>query len=827
MALSSLPLTLSAGTRLGPYEIVAAIGAGGMGEVYRARDPRIGREVAIKVLPAALTQDPERLRRFEQEARATGTLSHPNLLTVFDVGNEQQRPFLVSELLEGLTLREAMAGGRLSPRKAIDYATQIANGMAAAHAKGIVHRDLKPENIFVTTEGRVKLLDFGLAKFIENDDAGDAATEVKTSPGVVIGTTAYMSPEQVRGGAVDHRSDIFSFGVVLYEMLAGAHPFRRETAVETMNAILRDEPPPIADAAVPPGLLRVIEHAVEKTPSNRFESMKDLAFALGALTISGESSPSRPQRARKSAAESKPKEPQFERITFRRGFIMSARFAPDGTIVYGAAWEDKAVEVFAAHPSTPESQSLLADADVLSVSPTGELALSLGRRYFAGWATTGTLARRPIGGGAPRVIAENVQEAEWTRDGRSLLIVRQAGGLYRIESPIDNVLYQSALWLSRARLSPRGDLIAFVEHPIWGDDGGRVIVIDAQGQEKVRSTFWSSTGGVAWTPKGDEVVVGAESGKRLVAINMNGRERTLLTVPGRLTLHDIGKDGSVLVTMENGRREAMAGRIGQPQDRNLSWFDWTWITDVSNDGKLLLLAEQASAVRGQVTVYVRPTDGGEAVRIGEGFPRGRAFSPDGKSFVMQTANGLELVPVGAGSSRILGRPKLETCLAWQPFPDGRRLLILGHTASAPLSLYEMVLDGDGSVQPLSGTTANWPLVLSNDGTTATATGYDDRPWLYPLGGEARPAPGCNAGEFAIGWTPDDRAIYVYRRGRVTVPIERVDITSGQRTPWHTITPPDPAGILDIMPILITPDGQTYVYGFRRFLSDLHVVRGLL
>ncbi|HEV2719493.1 MAG TPA: serine/threonine-protein kinase, partial [Thermoanaerobaculia bacterium] len=571
-------LTLSAGTRLGPYEIVAAIGAGGMGEVYRARDPRIGREVAIKVLPAALAQDPERLHRFEQEARATGTLSHPNLLTVFDVGNEERRPFLVSELLEGMTLRDVLGGGRLAPRKVVDYGTQIANGMAAAHAKGIVHRDLKPENIFVTTDGRVKLLDFGLAKFIETD-AGDSATEVKTSPGVVLGTTAYMSPEQVRGGAIDHRSDIFSFGVVLYEMLAGTHPFRRETAVETMNAILRDDAPPIADAAVPPGLARLIEHAIEKAPSSRFESMKDLAFALGALTITGESSPSRPQRPRKTTAEAKPKEPAYERITFRRGFIMSARFAPDGTIVYGAAWEDNPVEVFAAHPSTPESQSLLADADVLSVSPSGELALALGRRYFAGWLTTGTLARRPIGGGAPRAICENVQEAEWTRDGKSLVILRQVGGLYRIESPVDNVLYQSALWISRVRLSPRGDLIAFMEHPVWGDDGGRMVVIDAQGQEKVRSqSFWSSTGGVAWTPKGDEVVVSAESGKRLVAINLNGRERSLLSVPDRMTLHDISKDGSVLVSFENGRREAMAGRIGQPQDRNLSWFDWTWIS---------------------------------------------------------------------------------------------------------------------------------------------------------------------------------------------------------------------------------------------------------
>src|SRR6266545_3861044 len=245
-------MPLSAGSRLGPYEILALIGAGGMGEVYRARDPRLGREVAIKVLPASFSQDPDRLRRFEQEARAAGVLNHPNLTAVHDIGTHEGAPYVVQELLEGETLRSALAGGKLSTRRAIDYSLQIVHGLAAAHEKGIVHRDLKPENIFVTHDGHVKILDFGLAKTVDPGlvrDATQAPTVARaTEPGTILGTVGYMSPEQVRGQLVDHRSDVFSFGAVFYEMLAGRRAFRGDSAVETMNAILTEEPPDLSEA---------------------------------------------------------------------------------------------------------------------------------------------------------------------------------------------------------------------------------------------------------------------------------------------------------------------------------------------------------------------------------------------------------------------------------------------------------------------------------------------------------------------------------------------------------------------------------------------------
>jgi serine/threonine protein kinase len=270
-------VTLASGSRLGPYEIVAPLGAGGMGEVYRARDPRLGRDVAVKVLPASFSQDTDRLRRFEHEARAAGVLNHPNITAVYDFGSAEGSPYVVTELLEGETLRTRIAMGALSTRKAIDYAIQIARGLAAAHEKGIVHRDLKPENLFVTRDGRVKILDFGLAKLTHPERAGapitEAPTETRgTDPGVVMGTVEYMSPEQVRGLTADQRSDMFAFGAILYEMLSGKRAFHGATVADTMSAILKEEPPDLSltNRDIHPGLERIVRHCLEKNPDERF-----------------------------------------------------------------------------------------------------------------------------------------------------------------------------------------------------------------------------------------------------------------------------------------------------------------------------------------------------------------------------------------------------------------------------------------------------------------------------------------------------------------------------------------------------------------------------
>ena len=289
-------MPLSEGTRLGRYEIRSKIGEGGMGEVYRAFDPSIHREVAIKVLPLGLAADAARLRRFEQEACAAGALNHPNILIIHHVDTHDGAPYIVSELLEGETLRHRMSGAALAQRRVIDYATQIAQGLAAAHEKGIVHRDLKPANIFITKDGRVKILDFGIAKLTQ-PDGNQSQTEiptrrVDTDPGVVMGTVGYMSPEQVKGRAVDHRSDIFSFGAILYEMLSGRRAFHGESAAETMSAILKEDPPDLSETNqnISPALERLVNRCLEKNPEGRFHSASDLAFALEALTGSSAAS---------------------------------------------------------------------------------------------------------------------------------------------------------------------------------------------------------------------------------------------------------------------------------------------------------------------------------------------------------------------------------------------------------------------------------------------------------------------------------------------------------------------------------------------------------
>ena len=815
---------LAAGTKVGHYEVVNQIGAGGMGEVYRSRDTRLRRDVALKVLPADLTSDPDRIRRFEQEALAAGMLNHPNILTVFDVGTSDGTPYIVSELLEGLSLREAMKG-KLSIRKAVDYTLQIANGLTAAHGKGIVHRDLKPENVFVLPDGRVKILDFGLAKLRETP-ANDDLTQERglTMPGMVVGTAGYMSPEQVRAEAVDHRSDIFSLGVILYEMVSGNAPFRRPSSVETMNAVLHDDPPQVEE--LPPGLRRVIEHAMEKQPPDRFQSMKDFAFAIDALSGSGDRSAITVPQARERQL------PSYRRISFRRGFIMSARFAPDASVVYGAAWEDNPLEIFSSFQTGPESRPIgLREADVLSVSVTGELAISLGRHYIGvGFATTGTLARVPLGGGAPRRVCEDVQEAQWTADGKNFLIVRRVDGWYRIESPIGRVIYKTPHWISRARFSPNEELIAFMSHPVWGDDAGHVIVIDREGHERVAGDHFFSSSGLAWTPDGREVWFAGEltaRGRDLMSLDLDGNLRAILPAPGRLTLHDISNDRRVLLATEAARREAVVGRTGETMERNLTWFDWSRLSGISHDGSFIVFEEQASAVQGVNTVFLRYTDGAPAIRMAEGRARGNPISPDGQWLAIVTGAPvqLQLIPVGAGDTRVIPCDLAEIT-ALQFYPDGERLLILGNQPDAPKRLFELALDGDGTARPLTSG-ASGSFALSHDARTIAASTDQKIVLLATDGSGDRPLPGSAAGDIPIEWSDDNSAVFVLERSHSAVRIMRVDVTSGERKEWVAIRPGDPAGILDVMPVHITPDGQHYAYGYRRFLSDLFIATSLL
>ncbi|HEX4440625.1 MAG TPA: protein kinase, partial [Thermoanaerobaculia bacterium] len=532
-------MTLSAGSRLGPYEILGQIGAGGMGEVYRARDPRLGRDVAIKVLPASFSTDADRLRRFEQEAKAAGLLNHPNITIVYDIGTNSSdgAPYVVQELLEGETLRSELASGRFSPRKAIDYGIQIAHGLAAAHDKGIVHRDLKPENVFVTKDGRLKILDFGLAKLTQNEAGSGPKTNLPTAtagtePGVVMGTLGYMSPEQIKGKPADARADIFAFGAILYEMLAGRRAFHADSAGETMAAILREEPPDLSvtNQSISPGLERIVRHCIEKNPERRFQSAHDLAFDLEALSgTSGLSTAAAASAGRSRGAlrtvglaaaavvlaaaafwtgrrigTARPASPAIhKRVTFQRGNVLFARFTADGqNIVYGAAWGDRPAEIFTARVGSPESRSLgIPNASLLSVSSTGELAILLKKTNLHGTIGSGTLARVPLGGGAPRQIADDVVGADWSPDGTELAAVRKLKDSNVLEYPIGKAIYRSPTDILYARVSPDGQRVAFIEPT----GVPTVSLVDRAGRKTELARDWVFADSIAWHPSGREL----------------------------------------------------------------------------------------------------------------------------------------------------------------------------------------------------------------------------------------------------------------------------------------------------------------------------------
>jgi hypothetical protein len=847
-------VSLASGTVVGPYEIVAPLGAGGMGEVYRARDARLGREVAIKILPRSVATDEDRLRRFELEARAASALNHPNVVAVHDVGRHEGAPFVVSELLEGETLRERMQDGALHPRRAVEYAVQMAQGLAAAHDRGIVHRDLKPENVMVTRDGHVKILDFGLAKLtrMEPEEREDAATFTRqTDPGKVLGTVGYMSPEQVRAQPVDLRSDLFSLGAVLYEMLSGRRAFRGDSAVETLNAILKEEPPDLT-LSLPVGLDRVVRHCLEKRPDDRFQSARDLAFALQSIAADSGSQATRPIDARHarrrrlrvplalaSAAAllwlafwtgretGEEPAPRFRLVTFKRGTVRSARFSGDG-FVYSAAWQGRPAEVFAGRMDSPDARPLgIARASVSAAGRGGELAVTFDRDGPGG----GMLARVGAEGGAPREILDDVRAADWAADGSAFAVVRPApGGRARLEFPIGTVRHE-AVDITQPRIAPDGSRVAFIEHPVLRDDRGSIVVVDREGRKQTLCDGWASAEGLAWRPDGREVWFtatrqGAENA--LHAVTLAGRVRLLAAVPGRLVLQDVSPDGRALVSRNEVYSEVRTRAPGEEAERDLSWHDFSRVADLSPDGRTLLMGESGEAGGTRYGVYLRPTDGAAAVRLGEG--RAMALSPDGKwaaAIPLDPSSRVDLLPTGAGQARALQSPAIAQYQWVGFFPDGTRLLVFGNEPDGGLRLFAQdVATGDARpIAPagvaLAGNT------LSPDGTRLIAFDNATRTVnVYPVaGGAAHPLRGLAANETPLRWSADGRTVLVGRADGPGFRVSRLDLATGKQELVKRLTP-DTAGVVAVSGGVVTADGRAYAYNVLKVLSSLYVVDGL-
>ncbi len=739
-------MPLVAGVRLGPYEVLAPLGAGGMGEVYRARDARLGRDVAVKVLPASVSADPARRRRFEHEARATGLLNHPNILVVHDVGDHEGAPYLVTELLEGETLRERLRAAVLPVHKAIDYALQAARGLAAAHCKGIIHRDLKPENLFVTKDGVVKILDFGLARQTvvgDEEDTHSPTLTRDTGPGVVLGTVAYMSPEQARGETVDHRSDLFALGSVLYEMLSGQRAFQKDTAAETMTAILREDPPPAVapGRSILPPLDRIVRHCLEKKPEQRFQSANDLAFDLqGSLALSGLESGSMPvaaggwRRRLVPAAgllaagcalgaavvwslRPAPTEPVRVRPLTFSGQDGEPSASPDGRLVAFTSTRDSVSKIWVKQLSGGEAPLTSGPDRRPRFSPDGSSVL-----FLRGEGSTLAAYRVPLVGGEPHKVLDDVAEADWSPDGRRIAFVRFRAVSGRPEYVLGLADVQGS---RQTVLASVRDF--FLLHLRWSPDGRTIAVI---------KSVW-----VGFLP-GDEIwLVDAATGNvRVLPMERGDRPLCGLAWSGRAKAIVLGEADHIMGDTAGALARVVRKDLASGRERTLFWASELFPMlgasklyasfDVLGPGRLVF---DENALRlNLVESSLGPGTllrAGRVLTVGSSKDRQPAYSPDGKRIVFSSNRSgnadLWVLEISDGA---LWQLTDDPAQDWDPAftPDGKHVL-WSSDRSGNLEIWIANADGSGARQ------------LSRDGIDAeNPTATRDGAWIvYASGNPAK------------------------------------------------------------------------------------------
>jgi eukaryotic-like serine/threonine-protein kinase len=861
-------MTLTNGSKLGPYEIIAPIGAGGMGEVYKARDTRLGRIVAIKVLPEHLSMNLEIRARFEREARAISQLSHPNICSLYDIGQQNNIDYLVMEYLEGETLAVSLAKGPLPTADVLRYGIEIANALDCAHRSGFVHRDLKPGNIMLTKSG-TKLMDFGLARAIVSPSAAgvlaESPTETSslTAKGTIVGTFQYMAPEQLEGTEADARADLWALGCVLYEMAAGKCAFEGTSQASLIAAILREEPRPILELQplTPPALEHLVKRCLTKDAAERWQSARDVMHELKWISEAGSqagaTAPATVRRAPRGwlgwlaagllglalgiavtatvmmRQASLPKV-SFTPKTFQQYPIFRARFAPDGqTIVFSAAPEGNTPELYSIRPEYIAPSSLgLRGVHLLDVSSSGELAVLSGAKHIAHCVFTGTLGRMPLGAEAPREILENVRDADWSPDGSALAIIRGADGKDRLEYPIGKVLFESGGYLSDLRISPQGDRIAFFDHPYQWDDRGSVKVVSISGQVTELSSGYAAVEGLAWSRDGRQVYfsgtdnsVSGSFGSAIFASTLSGKRRIAQEGASALRILDVSQGGRWLAARDDIRLGIMAQPPGASAERDLSWLDGSSTPALSADGRTMLFTESGGEHNVNYLVCLRNTDGSPVVKLGEGGCQ--QLSPDGKwglAFVPTSPMQPVLYPTGAGEPVKLQRGSIQDYEHGEWFPDGQRIVLCGIEPGRGPRVYVQEIP---SGKPQAITPEGTHLGALSPDSKLVLTRRSDGSWaFYPVeGGSPQPVPGLMAREEVVRWSTDGKSVYVFDPREIPSRVERFTISTGKRDLVMMLGTENLSGLTRVVEVSMADDPWVYAYSCYRMLSQLFIMDG--
>ena len=854
--------------QLGPYEILGRLGEGGMGEVYRALDPRLGREVAIKVVHASYASDADFVDRFLREARTLAMLSHPNILPIFDMGTHKGCPYLVTELLQGRSLRERMNEvGGLGWRASLEIAISVCAGLSAAHQQGIVHRDLKPENIFLTQSGEVKLLDFGLAKAGQSSDAiSDRQSQLPTmplltTPGMILGTPSYMSPEQIGGGPLHGSSDLFSFGIILWEMVAGVRPFEGASSVDIMHAIRREPTPefPLPNGA-PPALGRLLSRCLEKEPARRFQNAADLAFSLEqCLTAGATGRMAQPEDIPLVPATPKPRglpwpwvaglvavgtlalwgglrrgggiqPPSLQRLTFQSGQIQSARFMPDGqSFVFGVE-DGKGTRLHMAQTEVRGSRDLgfAPGTELLSVSSNGELAfLRRGEDPLAG-----TLSIGGLSGVGPREIAEGVFDADWDPNGKNLALIRETprgdgGKSFSVEFPLGTRFHevQDTEGLPfKVRVCPKAERLALLER---GTDGAIKVLLAQAGQSSklIASGEFQS---LAWASDGKSLYLTRPSGNdgdELVQMDLSGKIHPVYGGFGHMLLQDV-RERSLLVENSHTRKTFYFRKNSREPFQDLSWLHTAEIVDLSRDGKLVLFHEVGRGGGSGEGIFLRRVEENVSQNIGEGIPM--SLSPDGLFILAKGEKGqgeLRILSTGMKNNRTVPLPGLTLHSATFA-PDGSWALLVANEKGKPPRFFRLD-PGSAKIRPVGPEGFIAACAIAPDGGDLAVGPFEGKLWILSLQGEGKPkalAP-MKESERPVSWNVGTGGVLLADLNRQPIPLTSVDPKTGRLSPHGELELPKGLGQDQILGLLVAAEGSAI--GITTLLplsSDLYRIK---